>query len=312
MIKRRYYQKDFIINTKIKPICKVSEEHSDYIRNIILLHDGRLASCGDDKLINIYNKNSHKCEISMKGHKDYIYYINQLDDGRIISCSADKSIRFWGISDSTYECLKTINNAHGDIINKVIPLTEHRIASCSDDKSVKIWSDDSYECLVNFNKSKTKIKSILQLKDGRLISSEYQTFPKSVTFWDLSEYEAEISIKNVGCNYPNAISEYEDNKIIICNDNEIKIIDSNSYEIVKSVKIEDISYIYSCLIFKNGNGLFGCNGLLFEYNFNTEDLFYKLNMHCDNIVAIHELYDKIIATASLDRTIKIWIYEGSV
>ena len=67
---------------------KTINEHSDLIASLLLLSDGRLASCSDDNTIKIYDiKNNYHCDITLEGHTDCVNYISQLDNNKLISCS---------------------------------------------------------------------------------------------------------------------------------------------------------------------------------------------------------------------------------
>ena len=45
---------------------KTINEHSNYIKSLLLLSDGRLASCSFDKTIKIYNiNNNYHCDITL-------------------------------------------------------------------------------------------------------------------------------------------------------------------------------------------------------------------------------------------------------
>ena len=55
---------------------KTINEHSDYVNSLLLLSDGRLASCSDDKTIKIYNiNNNYHCDITLEGHTHSVSYI---------------------------------------------------------------------------------------------------------------------------------------------------------------------------------------------------------------------------------------------
>ena len=104
---------------------KTIKNHNNRIKCLYLLSDGRLASCANDKTINIYSmSNDYNCDITMNGHTDNVNCISQLVNGKVISCSADKSIKIWNITQSSYECEYTINSAHMKYIHKVMPLIE--------------------------------------------------------------------------------------------------------------------------------------------------------------------------------------------
>ena len=73
---------------------KILNEHTKGINSLLLLSDGRLASCSNDKTIKIFNiNNDYYCDIIIRGHTKEVCYISELDNNRLISCSRDKSIK---------------------------------------------------------------------------------------------------------------------------------------------------------------------------------------------------------------------------
>ena len=68
------------------------------------------------------------------------------------------------ITQSSYQCDYTIEDAHDDDIFKVIPLTKNRIASCSY-KTIKIWNSNYPYNLISTIKGHTSyVDSIIKLK----------------------------------------------------------------------------------------------------------------------------------------------------
>ena len=122
-----------MITYKIKNI-KTIKGHSDYFNSLLLLNDGRIVSCSNDKTIKVWNiydiSNDNQCDIVISDpHNDNINSLCLLAHGNIVSCSEDKSIKIWKINKDTYECLLQINNAHNDSINKVVTLIDNQFAS---------------------------------------------------------------------------------------------------------------------------------------------------------------------------------------
>ena len=72
---------------------KTLKNHINRINHLSKLNDGRLISCGDDGLLNIYKKDSYELQLSIKEHSDGIRIFTQLNDGRIITCSYDKTMK---------------------------------------------------------------------------------------------------------------------------------------------------------------------------------------------------------------------------
>ena len=126
-----YYKNYNIIKTINIKETKTLTEHSDAVYSLLLLNDGRVASCSDDNTIRIYDpSNDYHCDTVIKRHSNRISSICQVDDGTIVSCSRDGTII---IGDYTiYDTPKAS-------INKVITMTNNRIASCSEDRTIKIW-----------------------------------------------------------------------------------------------------------------------------------------------------------------------------
>ena len=116
---------------KIK-VVKTITDHTIFV--LLLLNDGRVASCSDDNTIRIYvPSNDYHCDQVIKRHSKGIQSICQLDDGTIVSCSDDITIM-----RGDY----TIKNAHNSWIAKVITLPYNRRASCAGDKTIKIWKSN--------------------------------------------------------------------------------------------------------------------------------------------------------------------------
>ena len=130
----KYYNGYNIVESvKIEDIksIKTITGHTERVKSLLHLKDGRVASCSRD--IRIYDpSNDYHCDQVIKRHSEGITSICQLNDGTIVSCS------LYAIMIGDY----TIKNAHDSWIWKVITLPNNRIASCSADKTIKIWKSN--------------------------------------------------------------------------------------------------------------------------------------------------------------------------
>ena len=59
---------------------------------MLLLKDGRFATCSSDNSIIIYNNKTFKPDLIIKEHAADVTYIIQLHSGILASCSDDKTI----------------------------------------------------------------------------------------------------------------------------------------------------------------------------------------------------------------------------
>ena len=181
------------INQKTKFIA-----HNTQIYSLLILQDGRIASCSGDKTIKIFDpKNNFNTDIILKGHLNTVTHISQAKNEKILSCSFDYCIKIWNISKNSGGCEYTIKNAHNDVIRKVIPISHERIASCSDDFTVKIWSYSTIPCnLLATLKHNYCVTSIMQFKGKEeLAAGTYSLQDPFTHIWDLQNYTEKTKIE---------------------------------------------------------------------------------------------------------------------
>ena len=170
-ILKNYPNKKFNIDN-IKEI-KTINAHRKYVTSLLILKDGRLASCSYDSKIKIFNiKNDFHCDITIQtGHTKCISYISQLNNSKLLSCSF-KVINIWSITNSSYQCDYTFFDAHLNWIYTVIPLINNRIASCSEDKTIKIWNGfEPYNLITTLNGHDKFINLLIELKGKNILIS---------------------------------------------------------------------------------------------------------------------------------------------
>jgi len=80
------YQPDLII-----------KEHEDWVRFIIQLNSGIIATCSYDKTIKLFNIKGNNYNIiqTLNDHTGRIYKIIEIENKYLVSCSSDKSIMFY-------------------------------------------------------------------------------------------------------------------------------------------------------------------------------------------------------------------------
>ena len=90
---KKHMKYALVESVKIEDIksIKTITGHTDSVNSLLLLKDGRVASCSNDKTIRIYDpSNVYHCDQVIKRHSESIRSICQLDDGIIVSGSDDK------------------------------------------------------------------------------------------------------------------------------------------------------------------------------------------------------------------------------
>ena len=109
--------------------------HEDGVYNIIILSDGRLASCGFDETIKIWNiaTDSYQCVQTLIGHTDCINSLVELPDSILVSGSMAQTLRLWDLKQTTKQItsFKTIQCSKQNIVNSLVLITSYEIAVSS-------------------------------------------------------------------------------------------------------------------------------------------------------------------------------------
>lgn len=308
-----YYSKyNFIKNTEIIEgihIQKVLTNHTAAVNSILLLMDGRLASCSTDLTIKILNLQNYNCDINIQDNKSIVTYINQLENGKLISSFVDSSIKIWTIYEFSYKCEHTIEQAHTNIIYKVIPLINNRIASCSEDLTIKIWNSNfPYNHIWTIQGHKSIITSMIQSKKHKLLLSG--SFDETIRKWDLSSYQCIDIILDVDCSYRNGLLEFDDKRVIVGGRNMTSIVNIMNNTIEHIIFSDEFDYVSCFTKLKDGQILFGCNnGTLATYDISKDKvILLRKERHKNTVSGLLTINEHIIISSSFDKTIIVWNY----
>jgi WD40 repeat protein len=181
--------------------------HSDYVRSLCMLPDGRLASGSGDATIKIWNVGIAdgkryvggmlgNCMATLSGHTACVVSLCMLPDGRLASGSGDATIKIWNVGTGPADkasqaacvspCVVTFAG-HSDRVVSLCMLPDGRLASSSDDKTIKLWNvgngrDGKYtsvkavdSCLATLRGHCDRVLSLCMLPDGRLASASGDT-----------------------------------------------------------------------------------------------------------------------------------------
>lgn len=286
------------INQKTKFIA-----HNTQIYSLLILNDGRIASCSGDKTIKIFDpKNNFNTDIVLEGHLNAVTHISQAKNGKILSSSFDYCIKIWNISKNSGGCEYTIKNAHADVIRKVIPISHERFASCSDDYTVKIWSFSTTPCnLLATLKHNYCITSIIQFKGKEeLAAGSFSLQDHYTHIWDLQNY-TEITKIDMECRLYDNLIECHGNILVGCG-KEIK------GQFIK-IKDEQFGTVTALMELNDNELLVGLeSGNMCKVTLQPLKKDMIITGHKQAIVAIRKIDEFNCAVGSFDGTISIWNY----
>jgi WD40 repeat protein len=115
------------------------EGHRDYVYHVAFNHDGtRLASCGYDKTIRIWNTASGRAVGVLREHTEAVYAVAFSADGRLLaSAAADRSVKIWDVAEGLR--LYTITDPTDAVLTLAFRPGSRQLAAGGQDKRVRVW-----------------------------------------------------------------------------------------------------------------------------------------------------------------------------
>ncbi len=293
-------------NIKLKEPLRILNTHSDFVNCLIILKDGRLASCSHDKSIIIYNKSNYNPDIIIKEHAGAVFQIIQLSTGELISCSYDLTLKIFNIKEKDYELIQTMKN-HINYDIKIIELTNKVLASCSYDSNIIFYLKDNNEYKIDYkiNIGET-CHSIIQTKENEIC----YTGKNNLYFFDLLERKQKSEINNIrNFTYDEEwLMMATKDLLMVPGDNKLIIVNVNHYKLVREINVPNSGFIYSgCMLNKNMLITGDNNKSLRQWRIDGDNLILiseKDNSHLEKISYLLNSGDGHIISASAD--IKIW------
>ena len=296
---------------KLKEPIHILNNHKDWVNCLTILKDGRLVSGSAVNSIIIYNKETYKPDLIIKEHKEGINCITTLSSGILASCSFDNTIKLFNIKDNEYNVLQTLNY-HKRSVYKIIELKNKSLVSCSFDNSIIFYNkDNNNEYKKDYNISTNGgCFSVIQTKENEICYSE--EINSSICFYDLNQRKIKSSLNNINKknnDYERFIMINKD-LLIIPGQNMISIINVNKYNIVRNINVNGSDWICGvCLLNENILLTGDDNEIIKQWKIEGDNLILisqKEKSHNDDISYLIKLGNGHIASASKDKTIKIW------
>ncbi|MEH1940985.1 MAG: NB-ARC domain-containing protein [Nostoc sp.] len=132
--------------------------------------DQILATAGEDNTIKLWELQTGCCVQTLEGHQHWVKPIAFSPEGQILaSGSFDQTIKLWDIH--TGVCLMTLQGHAGVVTSVAFSPKSERLVSGSYDQTVKIWDIDTGKCLDTLEKHTNRIWSVAFHPQGHLIAS---------------------------------------------------------------------------------------------------------------------------------------------
>ena len=234
---------------------------------------------------------SFKCEdIILKAHSEYIKSILETPDQKLITGSSDYSIKIWEEDDDTFHIKNTINQLCGKI-QCLLLLNDGRIlSSSSTDNNIKVWlyKNGNFELRQSLTAhNKIVIVQYTINNDNKPILKVIGLSFNRIAYHFNEEIINVFGEKNEEFKFITYLKRHTGKVISLCqidlNNNYYLVSGGSDHLIIIWKPKESISFEY-------------CQ---------------TLNRHLSDILSIIQLKDGRLASASRDRTIRIWKYYES-
>ena len=234
----------------LSQIKEITSPHKREIIQLLVLKDGRLASCSKDGSIKIFGENLIK-KIDIMEHADWVTSILQLEDGRILSTSKDGTIKIFNLFTNVDYIVNSIlvedKFEKYQAINFILSEKEKFILTSSNEKVITIWK---------FDKKKKILKNIRTIKEidySHFFMYDLQNGciliqPYSQSIMDVYDFKKGKKIKNIfGIDPPpkekNQIIVFK-NYIFSLGNNQVIVVDKMKYEVIEKLDLNDVG---SCI-----------------------------------------------------------------
>ena len=281
------------------PICLITISLTTEVDALIALNDNKLILGGKEELQIFESENKTIKEIS-KEINGRINCLIKLSNGNIISGGQDNTIKIWDINKK--ENLFTLKG-HTSIIWDIHEIEDNKLISASDDNKSKIWDLNTKKEICDLYQSNKQISSIAVLKNNKILLAS----GKELLLFNLNTKKQECSLEIKRGVW--SLKELSNGDIAVGISNGLLyIIQITDKILIETIFVQGHKKTINCIIELDNHKLVTSSDEndLILWDPNEPDSMYLLKGHNDIVTSLCYISGNKFASASRDKTLKIW------
>jgi WD40 repeat protein len=154
-----------------KPVADFKSPHSDTVLGVCFSPDNtRLATCGADKFVKVWEVPSGKFLKSFEGHTHHVLDVGWKPDGKLLaSAGADNAVKVWDYEKG--EQARTINAHQKQVTRLVFVGKTPTFLTASGDASAKLWNVDNGGNQRTFAGATDFLFAVAASPDGKVVAT---------------------------------------------------------------------------------------------------------------------------------------------
>lgn len=301
---------------------KLLEAHTGIVTSIAFSPDGQwLASTSGDQTIRLWNIATGRCVQTLQGHAACVWSAVFHPNGKMLfSAGEDNVIRGWDIESG--QCVQTLTGHQHWVRAIAISPDGQQLASGSFDQTVKLWDVATGNCLATLTGHHKPVTSVAYSADGKTLASS--SYDHTVKLWSIADQQC-LQTFQKHTNFVWSVAFHPTQPLLASGgeDYTTRLWDLRTGQCTKTLQGHSNS-IYTIALSPNDRLLASGHEdqTIKLWDFNQQTLsaasnpqpFRVLRGHTGRIFSIafapqpdaNHSADSILASASADRTIKLW------